>query len=66
MVSRVNLYLKKSSFTVQPAFRIKPNSQKIFDKSVSNSMCEEGFSSVIYFIIINIMLFLFWFMLFLK
>lgn len=29
-------------------------------------MCEEGFSSVIYFIIINIMLFLFWFMLFLK
>ena len=29
-------------------------------------MCEEGFSSVIYFIIINIMLFLFWIMLFLK
>ena len=52
MVSRVNLYLKKSSFTVNClAGNENKIHNEIFDKSVSNYMYEEGFSSVIYLFI---------------
>ena len=52
MVSRVNLYLKKSSFTVNClAGNENKIHNEIFDKSVSNYMYKEGFSSVIYLFI---------------